>query len=87
MRAYWSARRARIGYADVIRDAPRLARFLVWPASMGPAKCPVRSPLGRDGPNYMTRMGPSAAHFAPAPRRFGMGSDGEGGSVGPGKNY
>ncbi len=43
---------------------------------------PVRSPLGRDARNSLTRMAPAPGFGRPAPSGFGMGSVGEGGSVG-----
>ena len=46
---------------------------------------PVRSALGRDAPNPLTRMGPAPGFGRPAPAGFGMGSVGRGGSVGAAK--
>ena len=46
---------------------------------------PVRSPLGRDGRNPMTRMGAPPGLGRPGRAGFGLGSVGEGGSVGPSK--
>jgi hypothetical protein len=58
------------------------------PASPGRRETtPVRSPLGRDGGNCMTRMGPASGFGRPALKGSGMGSLGEGGSVGPGKTH
>jgi len=46
---------------------------------------PVRSPLGRDGRNPMTRMGAPPGLGRPGRAGFGLGSVGEGGSVGAAK--
>jgi len=44
----------------------------------------VRSLLGRDGPNSLTRMVSAPRFGRPAPAEFGISSVGEGASVGPG---
>jgi len=46
---------------------------------------PVRSPLGRDARNSLTRMDPAPGFGRRSLTGFGMGSVGEGGSVGVGK--
>ncbi len=45
----------------------------------------VRLPLGLDARNSLTRMAPAKGFSRPTPAEFGMGSVGEGGSVGLGK--
>jgi hypothetical protein len=42
----------------------------------------VRKPLGRDAPNPLTRMAPAPGFGRPPPVGLGIGSVGEGGSVG-----
>jgi len=55
-------------------------------AASGPTSgAPVRSPLGRDAPNSLTRVAPAPGFGRPAPAGFGMGSVGVVGSVGVGK--
>ena len=48
--------------------------------------CRVRKRFGRDAPNSLTRMDPAPGFGRPASAGFGMGSVGEGGSVGVAKN-
>ena len=59
-------------FSEVPRFAS-LATLAVWPPRDAPLNAPVRSPLGRDGPNSLTCMASTS------------GSVGEGGSVGPAK--
>ena len=72
------------------RPRPDLATercSLFGDSCVNPRRIPgtVRSPLGRDARNPMTRMGPPPRVFGPTAPGFGMGSVGEGGSVDSGE--
>jgi len=71
-------------FSEVPRFAS-LATHAVWPPRDAPLNAPVRSPLGRDGPNSLTCMASTPGSVGRPLRGFGMGSVGEGGSVGPAK--
>ena len=71
---------------DIIFDVAKFARFPGSQIRRGPAEtAPVRSPLGRDTLNSLARMAPAPGFGRSASTKFGMGSVGEGGSVGPAK--